>query len=50
MNNIDPQYQALLQNVLNHGHKKQTRNGETLSVFGRVIRHNMKEGFPLKIF
>jgi thymidylate synthase len=46
-NNLDPQYQDLLQDILNNGVKKSTRNGETLSVFGRQIRHNMKDGFPL---
>ena len=47
MNNIDKQYQALLQDILDNGVKKNTRNGEVLSVFGRQIRHNMKDGFPL---
>jgi thymidylate synthase len=47
MNNIDKQYQALLQDILDNGVKKQTRNGEVLSVFGRQIRHSMKDGFPL---
>ena len=47
MNNLDKQYTALLQDILDNGVKKQTRNGEVLSVFGRQIRHSMKEGFPL---
>ena len=47
MNNLDPQYQSLLQDILDNGVIKQTRNGETISVFGRQIRHSMKEGFPL---
>lgn len=47
MNNIDKNYQALLQDILDNGVKKQTRNGKTLSVFGRTIRHKMSEGFPL---
>jgi len=47
MNNIDPQYLALLQDILDNGVEKQTRNGSTLSVFGRQIRHKMSDGFPL---
>ena len=48
MNNIDKQYQALLQDILDNGIKKTDRTGTgTLSVFGRQIRHKMSEGFPL---
>ena len=48
MNNIDKQYQALLQDILSNGVKKTDRTGTgTLSVFGRQIRHKMNEGFPL---
>ena len=48
INNIDRQYQALLQYILDNGVRKTDRTGTgTLSVFGRQIRHNMKEGFPL---
>jgi thymidylate synthase len=47
MNNLDKQYQTLLQDILDNGIQKQTRNGGTISVFGRQIRHNMKDGFPL---
>jgi thymidylate synthase len=32
---------------LDNGTKKETRNGGTISVFGRQIRHKMSEGFPL---
>ena len=46
-NNLDKQYTDLLQDILDNGVKKQTRNGEVLSVFGRQIRHKMKDGFPL---
>jgi thymidylate synthase len=46
-NNLDKQYQSLLQDILDNGVKKETRNGGTLSVFGRQIRHKMSEGFPL---
>ena len=48
MNNIDRQYQSLLEDILNNGVKKGDRTGTgTLSVFGRQIRHKMNEGFPL---
>jgi thymidylate synthase len=46
-NNLDPQYNKLLEDILENGTLKQTRNGEVLSVFGRQIRHNMGDGFPL---
>ena len=47
MNNLDKQYQSLLQDILENGVKKETRNGGTISVFGRQIRHKMSDGFPL---
>ena len=47
MNKLDLDYQNLLKDILENGVKKETRNGGTLSVFGRQIRHKMKDGFPL---
>jgi thymidylate synthase len=47
VNNIDRQYLDLLQDILDNGVEKSTRNGKVLSVFGRQIRHKMSEGFPL---
>ena len=47
MNTLDKQYTDLLQDILDNGVKKETRNGGTLSVFGKQIRHDMREGFPL---
>ena len=47
MNKLDKDYQALLQDILDTGVTKETRNGGTLSVFGRQIRHRMSDGFPL---
>ena len=48
MNELDLSYQNLLQDVLQKGISKTERtNTGTLSLFGRQIRHNMSEGFPL---
>jgi thymidylate synthase len=47
MNTLDKKYTDLLQDILDNGTPKQTRNGKVLSVFGRQIRHSMSEGFPL---
>jgi thymidylate synthase len=48
MNKLDKQYTDLLQDILDNGVTKQDRTGTgTISVFGRQIRHNMKDGFPL---
>ena len=48
MNNLDLQYQNLLQDILLEGKEKNDRTGTgTISVFGKQIRHKMSEGFPL---
>jgi thymidylate synthase len=48
MNNLDKKYITLLQDILDNGVTKSDRTGTgTISVFGRQIRHNMKDGFPL---
>ena len=47
MNKLDKTYTDLLQDILDNGVTKETRNGGTISVFGRQIRHSMKDGFPL---
>ena len=48
MNNLDRQYQLLLQEILDKGVRKSDRTGTgTLSLFGKQIRHKMNTGFPL---
>jgi thymidylate synthase len=48
MNKLDKQYQELLKDILENGESKGDRTGTgTVSVFGRQIRHDMSEGFPL---
>ena len=48
MNKLDKTYQDLLQDILDNGVEKKDRTQTgTISVFGRQIRHNMKDGFPL---
>jgi thymidylate synthase len=48
MNKLDKDFQNILQDILDNGVKKGDRTGTgTLSVFGREIRHNMSDGFPL---
>jgi thymidylate synthase len=48
MNNLDKNYLALVQDILDNGKEKENRTGvNTKSVTGRVIQHDMSEGFPL---
>jgi thymidylate synthase len=48
MNKLDKQYTDLLLDILHNGQAKGDRTGTgTISVFGRQIRHDMKDGFPL---
>lgn len=48
MSSIEEQYRGLLGSLLHNSKPKEDRTGTgTLSVFGRQIRHDMKDGFPL---
>ena len=48
MNNLDSQYQRLLQDIIEFGVDKKDRTGTgTKSIFGYTIHHNMRNGFPL---
>ena len=48
MNGLDSNYQTLLRDVLDTGTLKDDRTGTgTTSIFGRQIRHDMSDGFPL---
>ena len=45
---MEQQYLALLSEILDHGIDKGDRTGTgTRAVFGRMIRHDLKNGFPL---
>ncbi len=48
MARIEHQYVKLLHDIIKNGVVKEDRTGTgTISVFGRQIRHDMSEGFPL---
>jgi thymidylate synthase len=47
MNKVDGQYLQLLQDIMENGVEKDTRAGRVKSVFGRQLRFDLKEGFPL---
>ena len=48
MNSLDLRYQGILQDILLEGKEKGDRTGTgTISVFGKQIRHDMADGFPL---
>lgn len=47
MNSVDRAYTDLLRDILDNGTPKETRSGNVWSVFGRQLRFDLKEGFPL---
>lgn len=46
-NHVDKQYLNLINDIIENGVEKDTRAGKTLSVFGRQLRFNLKEGLPM---
>jgi len=40
-------YLSALEHLLNHGEKRETRNGVTLADFVHTMRFDLKEGFPI---
>lgn len=46
-NLADKQYLSLLNDILIYGNEKDTRSGKVLSLFGKTMRFNLKDGFPL---
>lgn len=47
MTSADKTYLNLLQDIMDNGVEKDTRAGRVKSVFGRQLRFDLKEGFPL---
>lgn len=46
-NQLDQQYKEITKEILHTGFEKNSRAGETLSVYNCGISHDMSEGFPL---
>lgn len=47
MNKLDEQYFELVKDILTNGVEKDSRAGKVLSVFGKQIRVNLKDGLPI---
>ncbi len=45
--NAETKYLNLLHDTLYNGHKRMTRNGNTISLFGKELVFNVSENFPL---
>lgn len=44
---LDNDYIALVDDALDNGSAREGRNGVATSIFGRMLRHDMRVGFPL---
>ena len=47
MNKVDKQYLDLISDIIENGVEKNTRSGKVKSIFGKTLRFDLKEGFPL---
>lgn len=47
MNKVDKQYLDLIKDIIENGVEKNTRSGNVKSIFGKTLRFDLKEGFPL---
>ena len=47
VNEVDRGYQYLLDDIMSHGHPKETRAGKVKSLFGKHFKIDLKKGFPL---
>ena len=47
MNKVDREYCNLLKEILDYGRYKESRAGETISLFGKSMRFNLQDGLPL---
>ncbi len=47
MRHPEDSYLSLLERVVRHGERRQTRNAETLSLFGEAVEFDLASGFPL---
>ncbi|VVU95501.1 Thymidylate synthase [seawater metagenome] len=43
----EEQYLCLLEEIINRGELRQTRNAQTLSIFGKQLRFDISQSFPL---
>jgi thymidylate synthase len=44
---LDEDFRFLVDDVLTNGTIRRCRNGQTTAVFGRMLRHDMRAGFPI---
>jgi len=47
VNNLDRGYAALVSRVIRHGTQRKGRNGYTTASFGEMLRHDMRDSFPV---
>ena len=47
MNSVDKQYLHLLEEIIRFGDERDTRAGRVKSLFGKQLRFDLQEGFPL---